>query len=232
MIKYNSCEPLFSIHIPKCAGSSFREVLRKWFKENFFQHYYDEKLNRMPEKVKILGRHGNDGSGYCIHGHFMDERGDGVFQYYPSAKQFISILRDPFDLAISTYFYVKKLGNDAYLNGKPHPIIAQKQDLKSYMSMAKKSYILRFFPFEMSMDNYKEIIDKNFIHLGTSENMQKNINALANKLGFQPIDIGMDNASEKDEEIPEVLREEYANENRLEYAIYHYAKEIEGNYIS
>ena len=34
MIKYNPDLPLFSLHIPKCAGTSFNNILEKWYTDN------------------------------------------------------------------------------------------------------------------------------------------------------------------------------------------------------
>jgi hypothetical protein len=107
MKKYDSKKPLISIHIPKCAGNSFVITLRKWFKENLYLHYFDEKNNKAPQrynlKAGILSRKFK--KGICVHGHFNNERNFGVRDYYPEADQFITILRDPLEILQSRYFY-------------------------------------------------------------------------------------------------------------------------------
>jgi len=53
MNAYNPKKPLISIHIPKCAGTSFTDVLKIWFKGGFLRHYHNEKTNTSPKKHKI-----------------------------------------------------------------------------------------------------------------------------------------------------------------------------------
>ncbi|MBW1940370.1 MAG: sulfotransferase family 2 domain-containing protein [Deltaproteobacteria bacterium] len=119
MKKYDSTIPLISIHIPKCAGTSFAEILTAWFGRGFLQHYPDEKNNKSPKKHNIyIGKHFKPR--LCIHGHFNNNRGNGVQDYYPNVDQYIMILRDPFEVYLSNYFYVKRLRKDAY---RPIPLL-------------------------------------------------------------------------------------------------------------
>ena len=53
MAVYNPEYPLISIHIPKCAGTSFYNVLKKWFGRKLLRHYHNEKFNRPPKKHKL-----------------------------------------------------------------------------------------------------------------------------------------------------------------------------------
>ena len=100
MIEYNKAEPLFSIHIPRCGGKSMTPWLAEIFPGSLGLHYFDEAKNRMPAKHKRQ-------AGTCIHGHFNKARGFGVQDYYPQARQFITILRDPFEVLVSRYYYEK-----------------------------------------------------------------------------------------------------------------------------
>lgn len=140
MNAYNPKEPLISIHIPKCGGSSFSEVLKQWFKQNYLRHYHNEKTNTPPKKHKL-----EEGFfrkrwryGLCIHGHFNNNRENGVRNYYPKVNQFITIMRNPFDLHLSNYFYVKREalsnGGGAFRSGKPHPIIANGWNLEQFLA--------------------------------------------------------------------------------------------------
>ena len=53
MKPYDPQKPLFSYHIPKCAGTSFSEVLKAWFGRGFCQHYHDEIRNKPPRKHNL-----------------------------------------------------------------------------------------------------------------------------------------------------------------------------------
>ena len=121
MKNYNREIPLLSIHIPKCGGTSFKEALKVWYGGNLFFHYFDEKNNLMPQKIKLKSWNRNDYIKYvCIHGHFNHKRGFGVDDYYPNIKQAITFLRDPAEIALSVFFYNHRLikeGNN-YRDGK------------------------------------------------------------------------------------------------------------------
>lgn len=99
--------PLISIHIPKCAGSSFSNVLEKWLGQKFYKHYFNEESNKMPPKYVLR-------PGLCIHGHFNKERKFGIKGCYSEVDQFVTILRNPFEIAISDYFYAKRNSEEGF----------------------------------------------------------------------------------------------------------------------
>ena len=225
MKSYDSSKPLISIHVPKCAGASFSQVLKSWFGEHFYRHYYDEKLDSMPKKhrLKKKWRRWKYRTGVCVHGHFNNDRNFGVRHYYPDADQFITILRDPFEMHLSYYFYIKKLGMDAFRNGDVmSAAIDYKYDLHRYLQEAKCN-LLQYFPFEFSLENYRELLSKHFIYIGVTEYLQKSVNVLAHKLGFASVNVGYLNVSEREEDVPDNARERFRQAHQLEYAIYEYA---------
>jgi len=126
MKRYEKEYPLISIHIPKAGGTSFTSVLRTWFGKRLYLHYFDPKHGTMPRKRNIkpgfFKRRFQ--KGVCIHGHFNKMRGFGVQDYYPEVNQFITVLRNPLELALSNYYYLKWHGN--FLHKKGHPGIDRK----------------------------------------------------------------------------------------------------------
>ena len=229
MKTYNREKPLISIHIPKCAGSSFSKVLKTWFKGKYCRHYPDEINNKPPEKHDIYTGFWSKKlrPGICIHGHFNNNRGNGVYDYYPEADQFITILRDPFDLHVSIYFYVRrraKIEGGVYWAGKPHPIIENNWNIEIYLRENKKSYICQFLPPNLTLDNYQQVLEDQFVFVGISEELQHSVDLLANKLGFPSIPVHHTNVSTWDEPIPDNARGEFAENNPLEVAIYNYVK--------
>ena len=235
MKTYDPKETLISIHIPKCAGTSFTDVLKLWFKRRYLHHYHNEKTNTPPRKHNL-----EEGffrkrprSGLCIHGHFNNNRGNGVRDYYPGANQIITIIRHPFDLHLSTYFFVKREaltnGEGAYRSGKPHPIIKNRWNIEDFLENSKKSHIRNFLPPEITQDNYETILESQFLYIGTTERLQKSVDILANILGFQTVSVPQKNVSEWTEMIPNGAREKFEENNALEIAIYNYAQNHWGN---
>ncbi|GAB4343811.1 MAG: hypothetical protein Kow0089_19900 [Desulfobulbaceae bacterium] len=228
---YDPGKPLISIHIPKCAGQSFAEVLQAWFGKGYRRHYYDEIRNRPPVRHDLYRRgifRRKFRKGICIHGHFNRERGIGVAEYYPEVDQFITILRDPFELHLSNYFFVKRLGKKACRSGKPHPIIENDMDVETYLRRANYSYITKFFPAGITLDNYREILSERFIFMGVAEKLQESVDLLADVLGFPAVQVTEKNVSTRKEDIPPDAREEFIRNNPLEMAIYDFALESLG----
>jgi len=235
MKSYDPSKPLISIHIPKCAGASLSEVLRAWFKNGFRLHYHNEKRNIPPPRYKLYTGffRKKPHHGLCIHGHFNNNRGNGTREYYPEVDQMISVMRDPFDLHLSTYFYVrrqaKNKGSGAYRSGQKHRIIENNWNLEDYLRETKRSYILNFLPSDLAFDNYRQIIEDQFLYIGISENLQQSVNILSKIIGFYSIAVPHSNVSEWDEPVPEGAREEFEENNRLETEIYRFVKSKWGN---
>jgi hypothetical protein len=162
------------------------------------------------------------GAGSCIHGHFNRSRKFGVFDYYPNATQLITIMREPFQIEVSLYFYLKGLGENVFRDGKPNPM--QTRSIADFLR-ERNSYIREHIPYDLTVDNCREILEKHFVYVGIAEDLQTSVNALAGKLGFEPMKIERLNVSQHDEEVPGDLREEYMSRHPLEYAIYRYAVE-------
>jgi hypothetical protein len=221
---YNPEKFLISIHIPKTAGTSFLLVLEEWFNEKLHKHYFKEREGVMPDKLDFKNSNTTQ-QGVCIHGHFNKNRGFGVKDYYPEAEQFIAVIRDPLELHLSCYFYNQKLSkNDNwYRNGKK---MKEKQlEIDEYLRTTK-SFILNFLPWELTLDNFQEIISSNFVHLGIAEDMQKTVDIISEKLNKPKIEVPITNVSPRTNQPSQSAIEDFRSRHELEYAIYNYAVEL------
>jgi hypothetical protein len=218
MIAYDAGKPLISLHVPKCAGQSFRRVLEQWYGSRFFIHYYQQH-GAPPAKQELQ-------PGICIHGHFNRTRGFGVMDYYPEAGQFITILRDPLQAAISNYFFWKTRARENQLRqGIIRPGDEQDyRDIADFFEKRPRSGMLDFMPCELTPANYKEILETKFVWIGLVESLPASVGELAGRLGFTPPPLARVNASPRDEELSAVLRGRFRRDNQLEFAIYEHAK--------
>ena len=218
MKQYDKEKPIISLHIPKCGGSSLNVVLQRWFKRKLYRHYFNERKNQMPKRhnLKSIIFRQRFKTGICIHGHFNNERNFGVFDYYPEVDQFFAFLREPFEIRVSLYFYAKRQELKAWSKFK---------DINDYLLRGgiANPYLLNYMPYEVTMTNYREIIEKHFVYLGVIENMQTSVNVLAEKLGFFTTKVKHLNVAKRDEDISADLREEFKRTHPLEYAVYEYA---------
>jgi len=219
MIPYNATKPLISLHIPKCAGQTFRQLLEQWFGNRFFAHYFQQHQSPPPKHPLKPG--------ICIHGHFNQSRGFGVEDYYPEVDQFITVLRDPLDAAVSNYFYWKtKARNIQLKNGTLHPGSAD--DYKNIDDFFKKratSNMLDFMPGLITKENYREIIETKFVWIGLAENIQTHVNDLATALGFPSAEMGRLNTAIRDEELSSAVCNKFIENNPLEFDLYRYVRD-------
>lgn len=221
---YNSREPLISLHIPKCAGQSFRQVLEQLFPGRLYVHYFQQH-NALPPKHPLE-------PGICIHGHFNQTKGFGVIDYYPEVHQFITILRDPLEAAISNYFYWKTkaraihLKNGVITPGGEHDY----KNINDFFQKRPKSNMLDFMPCQVTRENYKEIFETQFVWIGLVENLQQHINELIRLLDLpsgnavHAVQVNRVNSSTRDEPLSPHIREAFITGNQLEFEIYHYQK--------
>lgn len=218
MISYQKSQPLIIIHIPKTAGKSTEKIFKAWFGNNFFNHYFNEATGEMPKKYDIYRRHSIENP-LVLYGHFNRLRKFGVNDYYPKARQFITILRDPFEMAISSYFYTRKAGK----KWKDKSRIS-KNTLSEYLTSIKPN-MLNHFPREVTQFNYKDIIEEYFIEIGITEHLDESLRRISRKLDM-PYDsslLGHHNATERDQEVSADIKNIFMENNPLEFEVYNYA---------
>ncbi|MCH9806511.1 MAG: sulfotransferase family protein [Alphaproteobacteria bacterium] len=211
-----------SIHVPKCAGTSVRTLLEFWFGRGYFEHYADEKRDTPPVQ------HDLSSAGQipiCIHGHFNHRLKRGPDTYYPEVDQFITIIREPFDLHLSNYFYAKRLlgGGPLYRKGAPRDE-AEFESLEAFLTKRKRSYLPGYFPPELTVDNCAEMLRERYLYVGIMEDISHSIGALATILGQANPRAAHSNIAPRDEDVPPGYREQFVELNPLAYAIYDFAK--------
>jgi len=233
MIDYDENEPLIAIHIPKSAGTSVKKVFGRWFHPSaFYRHYYDQEKGRPPRHVDLRTprepRMGWIGSvlglrprPVCIYGHFPRARGYGIEELFPEVRQFVTILRDPFETAVSSYHYVRRVGS----KWADQSLIPQ-ADLENHL-MNKPCRSLDHFPREVTFENYKQLIDDCFIEIGISEQLEESLKRIALKLGkkFNPAYLGCLNVTERPRDTPLELRGLHREANLLEYLVYEHVRD-------
>ena len=89
---------MFFLHIPKTAGSSFRDLLRRRFLPDSVLSLDEEKIKSIDEVLPLLNRYP------LVQGHLPYETVD-----YFSKRPFVfTVLRDPVERAISVFYYMKR----------------------------------------------------------------------------------------------------------------------------
>lgn len=217
MIDYKPEKPLIVIHVPKSGGISTRVFFEKWFGKSLYLHYYNEHRAKMPDLLDLSTLASSNNS-IAVYGHFNMNRGFGIKDYYPEVSQFVTVLRDPFELACSSFFYIRKQG----MNWLDQSIIP-KDDIVEHIVNTKPN-MLNHFPIKVTKENYKELIEKYFIEIGITEQLEKSLERVAVKLGveFDSSLLECRNATERNQQVPDYMREVFVDKNPLEYEVYEY----------
>lgn len=218
MRAYDRTAPLIVIHIPKAAGSSVKNIFKRWFGEALYDHYFDARAGLLPPKRNLDLLHSIERP-LAIYGHFNRLRGFGVEHYYPEVQQFITILRDPFESAISSYYYMRRNGADWKDQTR-----VPKADLRQFL-LDTPPNMLNQFPRTVTRDNYRDQIEELFIEVGIMERLPESVRRIAAKLDmpFEEEWLPHVNATERDQPHPQDLQEEYAKRYPLEFEVYDYA---------
>lgn len=102
---------ILSIHVPKAAGNSFRELLQAKFGDRMMGDYGDwagfdnpEANERRLARTREMRQRGPELQAKydIIHGHFVADKYEGLF---PETK-YLAFFRDPYQQAVAHYYFL------------------------------------------------------------------------------------------------------------------------------
>ena len=221
---YDPTRPLFSLHVPKTAGASFRQDLEAWFGPDRLALHYRGDQGEAPARAALS-------AGLCVHGHFNRLRGIGVRQYYPEADQFIVLLRDPFDRFVSAWRYL----HFQIRSGVSAPEFADRPDLEDWLDRRRRAAEAREDPFSFLAQladptdpaDPPAVFGPEYLAVGVTERYAQSLELIAAVLGRTPpeavtrVNLASDphRAGDPTEQRPD-LRRVYERAFPLEYAVY------------
>jgi hypothetical protein len=207
---YDPTKTLISIHIPKTAGTSFAEVLRQWFGDELTLQYPDKNREMPPPRASM-----------CIHGHFNRLRGGGISPRYPSAEQFVTFLRNPFDRFVSQWLYLH------FQREAGWPVPDAIDNFDTWLRYRRDTFAAGNDPFSMLAHLPEGAPLDSFIAIGITERYRESIAAIADTLGKpQPKIIpGLNRAKTAMPDI-EKYRTDHERWFTLEYAVYGRANKL------
>lgn len=219
MLVYDPTRPLVSLHLPKTGGTSFRQVLQTWFPEGTLHLHYSLNGQR-PERHDLK-------AGDCVHGHFNGARGFGVWHYDPEARQCIAFFREPFDLFLSYWFFIRKQ------QALGHPVKDLEDDPSFEVWLLRRaadqaeghnrhSFVWQM-PVAPGTEDLDRLLDERFVFVGIMERYEESVTALARLLGRPLIDLPHVNTTERDSDF-NAWRRIYERWFPDEYDIYEKAR--------
>lgn len=159
---------LISIHVEKCAGSSFEQVLREVYGGEMLRIDFHKSRFQVDGMDEIKSKSIFD-SVRCIHGHITYEDLQGRLQV-PNHCKYISWIRDPAERLASSYSFLLDRMNE-YVDQVKSPFLIRKM-CKSFTEFIREplnqNIIARYlstyprdhFCFVGNVSNYSEDLDK------------------------------------------------------------------------
>lgn len=243
MITYDPSQPLIFIHVPKCAGTSVRPIVKTWFGAGFHHHYELHTIGETPLPIDFSTQPADVPQ--IIYGHFNSSLRLGIRDQYPEVRQFVTILRNPLDAAVSTYLYSLKRA-EPMIKKSPRAIAywllngglsnqgrmerrAQQERVSSFGNVENflrraGSQILDHFPVEITDENYIDVIETMFVEIGVMEHLDDSVHRIARALGKEaqlPPIPHLNRSRKADIITPEVIAE-FREKNALTYKVYDY----------
>ena len=225
MRPYDPSRPIVYTHVPKCAGTSVVRLLRQWFGKNYHKLNQDETQDILLPRVETRDENGQWLENVkCIHGHFNHGRGYGLPYFYPEIDQYFTILRDPFELVVSMYFFAKgrSINGEFWFRGEQVDIRDQFPTVESYVN-SYPYWLFDHLPQNVTLDNYEEKLNEQFVYIGVFEDLQTSIDRLGALLGKPQTELPVMNVSNYDEPVPEYLRQKFYDDYPLLKCVYEFA---------
>ena len=243
LIDYDPSKPLIFIHIPKCAGTSTRSIVEGWFRAGFHRHYRHPEKGYGPKRVDFAEQ--PTGVSQVVYGHFDARKGLAIPEQYPEVTQFVTILREPLETAVSEYFYRLQRILPIYKRQTreiarwfkeggffPAGIRAKHDERKEMISYAgvedyilrNGSSILRHFPVEVTDANYIDVIESKFVEIGVVEHLDESLRRIAKAIGRDEVIPAIPhlNKSQRHQGLSEEAVARFNEENALAYKVYNY----------
>jgi hypothetical protein len=188
-----------SVHIPKTAGVSVRNVLKEHFGPGFVLHYWEitDAWGRVLDQVPP--------DATCVHGHYQ---ADLLARIFPRAE-LITWVRDPVERVISSYYH--RLRDPDPQHPVCHELHTKKLTLAEYAALPLvRNEMARFFGTKRPED---------FSFIGVVEDFEESLAALKQFLGICDVPVRRDNVN------PEKKTEYYAFDPRIRREIERYNEE-------
>lgn len=212
---------LISLHIPKTAGTSFRNILKNVYgksgvarldiRKNLELNERAFRGTSLKSKIRV------------VHGHFSYNDLNSMFEL-PESCPIITWLRDPAERVISNFYYLENVLKKEFKSRQMENIrkIMQKSLLEYARSKKGRNRMSKFL---------KGIDPEALFFIGITEHYEEELKQLSELLGWGPYPILSQNMTGNKPVVDEQTRQEIMELNEADYEIYNKAIEIRAERI-
>lgn len=218
---------LFFLHIPKAAGTTFKEVLYHNYRFSRIAWIDGSYPSESVERLKAMKQGWRDRKA-CVMGHFQY----GLHECFNGPYTYVTFLRNPVDRVISTYYHIlrksthhryHRLLNDENLSLEEFV----RKRVSSEVSNLQTAWISgESEPDSSSLEKAKMIINSDFSFAGISEAFDASLIMLCRETGLEVRPYPNLNIGEyKQKEVPETTRNVILEANQLDLELYEWVKD-------
>lgn len=207
-------EPIISLHVPKCGGQSFGEIIKQKVSKKYRVEYY------YPDVDMFLPDDWNQ-PGTFIHGHFEVRKGNSVEDVCPGIRNYITIIRDPYEACISGYFY----GLQNNFEWATSRTLEEYIQIKTAVPEGPLSFAL---PRHDDVDTIEKYCEK-FMLIGVLDSMPMFLAQLKKLTGVSPEEFPVLNKAERGKQ-DEDFRKQVEEAFPFDFELYNHVKRL-GCYV-
>lgn len=235
-VRTDETRGLVFVHIPKAAGSTFYEVVKRQYPKGSLFHIDGEHILEDIEQLRTMPP-GERANMRCIFGHMPL----GLHEYLAYPSDYITIMRDPVDRVISLYYYAKQMP-DNYLHER---VVSQNMSLEDFVTSGITREVdnaqMRYLCGDKAVDTIygddpvtdahfeaaKRNMDEMFLGVGLSERFDETLVLFSKLLGwnsklyYRNVNVTRSRASKK--ELPKSTLDTIKKHNEYDIALYQHA---------
>lgn len=207
------------LHIPKTGGTTLSHILRKQYESNkIYDHGYlkgeKKDFNQLLEEEKKNIK--------AVCGHFSY----GVHQFFPQPSRYFTMLRDPVDRVISSYYFLKNF------KGKGYELV-KTMTLEQFVEKHPEAHnlqtlMLSGLSLERNIEKAKDHLRK-FPVIGITERFNESVFLIKKEFNWQDIDYQRLNITKNrllKQEISDTTIRLIERHNLLDIELYHLAQQL------
>jgi hypothetical protein len=201
--------PIISLHIPKCGGSSLHNIFFKYLIRYFNIHsFYPDIGVNLPHDWKQERT--------IIHGHFVRWQNQSVEDVCPDTPNYITILRDPYDVCVSAYHYGRKTGAEWAKISFPNFI--------DWWAQNSYGPLLGALPIWEKSESLQDFINK-FILIGSLNHFDKYIESISKIFSIEISELVKTNVSDEKLDLPN-LRHQLIEAHPRDFELFNHVNDI------